>query len=82
MNAQEKMGTRISDDNLLSEVAKSDERLSETLHYVQVLSGASLAVAESTQYYPSGEDYWSDMLAEMRKAEKYIYLEYFIVEDF
>lgn len=81
MNAQEKMGTRISDDNLLSEVAKSDERLSETLHYVQVLSGASLAVAESTQYYPSGEDYWSDMLAEMRKAEKYIYLEYFIVED-
>lgn len=33
-----------------------------------------------TKYYPTGEDCWPDMLAELEKAEKYIFLEYFIIE--
>ena len=31
-------------------------------------------------YYPLGEDKFEDLLVELKKAEKYIFLEYFIVE--
>ena len=31
-------------------------------------------------YYPSGEDKFADLLAELKKAKKYIFMEYFIVE--
>ena len=32
-------------------------------------------------YYPSGEAFFEDMLKELDKAEKYIFLEYFIIEE-
>ncbi|MBQ6621878.1 MAG: cardiolipin synthase [Mogibacterium sp.] len=32
-------------------------------------------------YYPSGEAKFADMLEELRKAEKFIFLEYFIIEE-
>ncbi|MFI3312397.1 MAG: cardiolipin synthase [Eubacteriales bacterium] len=35
----------------------------------------------ATAYYPSGEAAMEDMLSAIDKAEKYVFLEYFIVED-
>lgn len=32
-------------------------------------------------YYPIGEDYWHRMLQELEKAEKFIFMEYFIVQQ-
>lgn len=65
----------------LARIAAEDERTAESLQYVTVLSGFAPALCESTEYYPLGEACWTAMLEEMKKAEKYIYLEYFIVED-
>ena len=33
------------------------------------------------QYFPLGEDTFSTMLEELQKAEKYIFMEYFIIEE-
>ena len=32
-------------------------------------------------YYPLGDEQFPDMLAELEKAEKFIFLEFFIVEE-
>ncbi len=32
-------------------------------------------------YFPLGEDMFQEMLTELKKAEKYIYMEYFIIEE-
>ena len=32
-------------------------------------------------YYPMGEDKWAAMLEELKKAEKFIFFEYFIIEE-
>lgn len=71
---------------LVTELRKSqpelyDKRIGESLAYVSKLTGSSLRPASGTEYYPLGEDCWQAMLEEMKTAEKYIYLEYFIVED-
>ena len=58
-----------------------DERISKSLQYITNLSGFPINVCESAQYYPIGEECWKAMLEEIKKAEKFIFLEYFIVED-
>ena len=37
--------------------------------------------SESTKYYPSGEEYYQDLLESLKKAKHYIFMEYFIVEE-
>lgn len=34
-----------------------------------------------TKYFSSGEELWPDMMAELEKAEHYIFLEYFIISE-
>lgn len=33
------------------------------------------------KYFKSGEDFWQDLLAELEKAEKFIFMEYFIIDE-
>ncbi len=44
---------------------------------------AACPPAENTEvvYYPLGEDFYASLLTELQKAEKYIFLEYFILAD-
>ncbi|MDD3192827.1 MAG: cardiolipin synthase [Oscillospiraceae bacterium] len=33
------------------------------------------------EYFPLGEDFWAALLREMKKAEKFIFMEYFIIQE-
>ncbi len=54
-------------------------------------SGVSLFLSKSsglipyencaTEYYPDGERFWESLCAELERAEKFIFMEYFIVEE-
>ncbi|MBR2024131.1 MAG: cardiolipin synthase [Clostridia bacterium] len=46
---------------------------------VEKLGGFPVYTDGEVHYYPSGEDAFVDMLAELNKAEKYILMEYFII---
>ncbi len=47
------------------------------------LAGTGCPVYQNTQvtYFPSGEAQWETMLAELRQAKRYIFLEYFIIDS-
>lgn len=45
------------------------------------LSGSKLFKNTEQKYFTSGEDMWASMLADLKTAEKFIYLEYFIIEE-
>lgn len=49
------------------------------IKYLKELGAPSFTDSE-TKYFNSGEAFWEDMLAELEKATKFIFLEYFIVE--
>lgn len=49
-------------------------------YYMENTSGFPVYHNSSAVYYPLGEDKFKDLLAELKKAEKYIFMEYFIVE--
>ena len=45
------------------------------------ISGASVFYDTKQTYYPLGEDMWQAMLADLEKAEQFIFMEYFIIEE-
>lgn len=44
-------------------------------------AGFSLCENSGSQYFPVGEEMWEDMLRRLEQAGKYIFLEYFIIEQ-
>jgi len=75
------LGISADDSGIMEKAGEEDERILQSLKYVEEMSGAPAAMAESAKYYPIGEECWTAMLEEMRGAKEYIYLEYFIVQD-
>ena len=45
------------------------------------ISGASVFGNTKQTYYPLGEDMWQAMLPDLEKAERFIFMEYFIIEE-
>lgn len=51
------------------------------IRYLQKFNGFPICRKSSTEYYPTGEAAFEAILEELEKAQKYIFLEYFIIEE-
>jgi len=60
---------------------ETDPRAAQTFRYVEKKTGFPAYPCPETRYYPLGEAMYPDMLEAMEQAEKFIYVEYFIIED-
>ena len=60
---------------------ETDPRMAQTFRYVEKKTGFPTYPCPETRYYPLGENMYPDMLEAMERAEKFIYVEYFIIED-
>lgn len=49
--------------------------------YVYSATGRCAYENTKTQFFSMGYDFWESLIDELKKAEKYIFMEYFIVED-
>lgn len=49
------------------------------LKYITDFAGYPLTKDNDVKYYPLGEDMYKDMLKELKKAEKFIFVEFFII---
>ena len=61
-------------------VKKEDLRLGQSLQHISEDTGFPVLKCDTTKYYPFGEDMFADMLKDLKTAEKYIFIEYFIIE--
>ncbi len=66
---------------LLQEVEREDRRLAQTLRHLQSRTGMPLRQGRETEYYPLGDDMFPRMLEELEKAERFIFVEYLIIEN-
>ena len=66
---------------LYEALAAENGRAAQTFRTVQNATGFLLRPNRSADYYPLGDDMFPVMLAELEKAEKFIFVEYFILED-
>lgn len=62
-------------------IEANDRRMAQTFRYIQNTTGFAPCVNAQADYFPLGDDLFPAMLEEMKKAEKFIFAEYFIVEN-
>lgn len=69
------------DEAAINELKQQGKRAGETALYIKRFSDYPVWENTSTRYYKVGEEMFADMVAELEKAEKFIFLEYFILEE-
>ncbi len=65
----------------MSQLLREDAHAAAQAKMLCSVSGASLFLGRKQTYYPLGEDMWQAMLPDLRAAERFIFMEYFIMEE-
>lgn len=69
-----------TDDKSVSETLSNQDRRAYSIYnYINNVSGSAVYKSTSAQFFPCGEIFLEDYLCELKKAEKSIFLEYFII---
>lgn len=68
-------------DTLCAAYEDTDKRAVQTVAHLERVSGYAVHENRGAKYYPLGDDAHQDMLNELEKAERFIFIEYFIVEN-
>lgn len=69
------------DTALLEQLAQESPAAHNQARMICNIADAHLFTNTKQTYFPLGEDMHKQMLEDLRKAEKFIYLEYFIIEE-
>ncbi len=67
--------------DLENEIANRNERAAGSISYLQQSCSSPVWENTQTHYYPLGEEMYAEMLAELEKAQEFIFMEYFIIEE-
>ncbi len=70
-----------TDHRAIGELTAADPGVAQQSKYIHSWAQYPLFRNSRTKYYPSGEAMFADMLGAMERAEQFIFLEYFIIED-
>ncbi len=68
-------------DKLICELEKEDAHAAAQAKMLCAISGAGVFKNTKQTYYPLGESMWQAMLPDLEKAEHFIFMEYFIIEE-
>ena len=66
--------------NMSEELKKDDLRIGQTFEHIYKTTGFPVLRNDTSKYYPFGEDMFADMCKDLKTAQKYIFIEYFIIE--
>ena len=64
-------------EELMDRIRQEDPQFYNLAHYLRSSSNATVYENTSVRYFPLGEEKFQQMLIEMERAEKFIFLEYF-----
>ncbi|OJF94134.1 PLDc N-terminal domain-containing protein [Alkalibacterium sp. 20] len=72
---------KLDDESVLNEAKNQFKNHGKLMHYLSNTGEYPVYSAREATYYPLGEDYFKAMLEEMKKAQRYIFFEFFIVAE-
>ena len=68
-------------DEIIEEIDTQSVEAGSLFKMTVKISSANVFKNTKLQYFPLGEDMWKALLEDLKKAEKFIYMEYFIIEE-
>lgn len=78
---QESAGYLVFDPKIQEELNEEDTVAAGQVYYLENRSGFPACRDLEITYYPTGEECFEAMLEDLKKAKRYIFLEYFIIEE-
>ena len=69
------------DSKNIEEAALTDPEIARQMKYIGKTAYAPVYKNTQTKYFTSGEEYFEALLQELRRAQRFIFLEYFIIEN-
>lgn len=67
--------------DVVEEIEALDTQKSNFIGYMNKYADTPVFKNTAVTYYPTGESCWTAILEELEKAEKYIFIEYFIIDE-
>lgn len=64
-----------------NEIAAENKQVANLCSYIEKYSYTSVYKNTKTTYFKLGEEFWYSLLKDLEKAEKFIFLEFFIMEE-
>ena len=71
----------LQDPDVMEEIRALDRRIEGQVRYTSVTGGYPVYRGTSARYYQIGEELYRDLLEELKKAEHFIFMEFFIVGE-
>lgn len=71
----------IRHDDLMNRLETRNKGLFNLASYTEKAGGFPLYENSPTKYFPIGEEAFEEMLIQLEKAEKFIFMEYFIIDE-
>ena len=71
----------VRDGKTLKALQEEDKDLAVTARYLDEVAGFPLWDHTEAEYFPTGEKMFTRLMEELNKAEEYVFMEYFIVEE-
>lgn len=62
-------------------IANENVHIGPLVHYLYYTSGFPAYTGTDVTYFPTGEDFFDDLLVKLKKAKKFIFIEFFIVNE-
>ena len=69
------------DERVIDEIRNQDERVAGQSIYLSNVVGYPIYKNTETKYYDIGESNYADLIKELNNAKKFIFMEYFIIEE-
>ena len=66
---------------IVEEISRENKTVHGHLNYINNAAGFPIYKNTEVKYYSIGEDNYKDLIKELKKAKKYIFMEYFIIEE-
>lgn len=68
-------------ENVMQKLEAENPAIANQSHYLHVFSGTPVWENTNTVYYPDGLSYWKQLLLDLETAQRFIFLEYFILGE-
>ncbi|MBE6049733.1 MAG: cardiolipin synthase [Clostridium sp.] len=69
------------DEDIIKEIEKKDKTVASQVKYISDLSTFPIYKNTSSKYLSSGEKFYEELIKELKQAKKFIFMEYFIIEE-
>lgn len=66
---------------LVARLRREDPGMAGLAGYLERAAGQSLCDGSGAKYFPTGEETFEEMIAQLERAEKFIFLEFFIIQE-